>query len=130
MINNPSWFCFCSHCLEEKLCDLQMFGQIVHCVNDRFCSDMPHAIELISTQRTGIPGLCLIVLSLLFKRQTKHQPYQKGDWTKQCSELRTAFVLCKADRGRNVQIGLCGGGINNPNRIEAFLHTRHVDATV
>lgn len=103
-----------------------MFGQIVHCVNDRFCSDMSHAIELISTERTGIPGLRLIAfsfLAFLVRLNTSH--IEKGTEQKQCSELCIAFVLYGPDRGKTVKIGICGGRINSPTRIGALLYARH-----
>ena len=101
-----------------------MFGQIVHCVNDRFRSDMPHAIELISTERTGIPGLRLIVLSLLFLLDQiptilKRGLNQTGFTAVYCS------VFHRADRGKTEQIGLCGGHMNSPGRIGTFLGARH-----
>lgn len=101
-----------------------MFGQIVHCVNDRFCSDMPHAIELISTERTGIPGFCLIVLSLLFLLD-QIPTILKRDLNKTGFRALYCSVLHGADGGKTEQIHARGGHINGSGRTGMLLDARH-----
>lgn len=88
---------------------------------------MPRAIELISTERTGIPGLCVNCPFFPFLVRLNTSRTEKGTGH---NSVQGGALLCplQGRQGRSVQMGLPGGQINSPNRTEAFLPARRVMA--